>query len=58
VKKNVVFVVIMVRAINRIINLFMLIRDEDLVEHGRMCENDFTRNSPLKFVNYIIVFFK
>jgi len=45
----------MICAINRIKNLFKFIKDENLVKHGRMGENDFTRNSPLNFVNLILI---
>jgi len=45
----------MVCTIKRIRNIFQLIRDENTVEHGRMSEKDFTRNSPLNFVNLLLL---
>jgi len=47
--------IIMAYTIKRIRNIFRLIRDENTIGYGRMSENDFTRNSPLNFVNLLLL---
>lgn len=47
--------IIMVCIIRRIRNIFQLIRDEETIKHGRMSEKDFTRNTPLNFVNLLLL---
>jgi hypothetical protein len=42
-------------AINRILSLFRYIKTEEAIEHGRLFENAFTRESPLNFENSVLL---